>query len=501
MKTSLGPKSDYAPHHPRPDTARVPYVARVFAVEGVVQGVGFRPFVHRMATSLGLRGWVRNDGARVLITVAGEDGQVNAMHQALLHEAPPLARVERVAAFDIAPLLVEVSGFTIAGSTAGELRIGTAARLTADAAICERCEAELMDPGNRRYRHAFISCTDCGPRWSMLEALPYDRVRTSMRCFPLCPDCATEYADPGDRRFHAESVCCPQCGPTLTAFDATGMALGVADVAIAHAVRILREGGVIALHGIGGFHLAANACDRAAVQRLRDRKHRPRKPLAVMVRTVRDADGLVELDDNSRGLLRCAERPVVIAPMQANIGIAANVAPGLRELGVMLPGTAIQHLLLHECGFPLVMTSGNASGEPLSATCDDAWRDLAGIADLLLMHDRPVVAPSDDTVLRREPRGTVMMRRARGWSPARLTLPVAAPTAVLGLGADLKATVALADGDYVWCSPHLGDQSSFAVQQRTAETIRRLIRLSGRTPAVVACDAHPGYAGNAMFAR
>lgn len=500
MSTSISPISSRAVGDATPSETGTT-VARTFIVDGVVQGVGFRPFVHRVANGLGLAGAVWNDGARVLVRVSGDAAAVERLREALVHGAPPLARVESVVSLELDAAEVAGHDFVVAESTAGSTSRGMSARLTADAGLCEQCEAELMDPRNRRYRHAFISCTDCGPRWSMLEALPYDRVRTTMRTFPLCLECAREYEDPTDRRFHAESICCPSCGPTLSAYESTGRCHGDGAQAIAEAVRVLRAGGVVALHGIGGFHLAVLATSDTAVRTLRHRKHRPAKPLAVMVRTVSEAQALVELDAQSRDLLRCAERPVVIAPMRPGVGIAANVAPGLTELGIMLPGTPIQHLLLHDLGEPLVMTSGNASGEPLAASCDDAWRDLTGIADLLLMHDRPVAAPSDDTVLRREPQGTVMLRRARGWSPARVTLPVVTPVPVLGIGADLKATVALAHGQHAWLSPHLGDQSSFAVQQRTAATIRHLVELSGRVPQVIACDAHPGYASVGMLSR
>jgi hydrogenase maturation protein HypF len=486
-------------------------VLRHYVVEGVVQGVGFRPFVHRTATALGLAGSVRNDGARVLIEARGDAVALEAFHRALLVDAPPLARVEQVTCREGGATGAIPHAFTIDDSTAPSVRLGTAARLTADAGICEACESELMDSGNRRYRHLFISCTDCGPRWSMTEALPYDRVRTTMQAFPPCAACEREYRTSDNRRFHAESICCPACGPTLTAYGPTGTGgaydrLGTNGAALAAASSVLRAGGIVALHGIGGFHLAVNAADADAVARLRARKHRPAKPFAVMVRTIEEALALVTLDAESAALLRGPERPVVIAARRTGearggLPLAPGVAPGLAELGVMLPGTAVQHLLLHDTGLPLVMTSGNASGEPLAATPDDAWRDLADIADLLLVHDRPVVAPSDDTVLRREPRGVLVMRRARGWSPARVAMPVSAPVPVLGLGADLKATVALGHGHHCWLSPHLGDQSSLAVQERTAATVARLLALSGVSPDVVACDAHPGYASTAMLER
>ncbi|GAB1342699.1 carbamoyltransferase HypF [Gemmatimonas sp.] len=483
--------------------------SQVIAVYGVVQGVGFRPFVHRVANALGLCGTVRNDGARVCIEATGTSEALEQLAKTLAADAPQLAVVERIVATEVPRSGAESDprrrGFVVAASTSAAVQaataFGTAVPLTADAAICTRCEAELMDARNRRYRHAFISCTDCGPRWSMVEAMPYDRVRTTMRAFPMCPVCAREYANPADRRFHAESICCHACGPQLTAYDAEGAQRGRQADAIALAVSALREGMIVALHGIGGFHLAVDATNERAVARLRERKHRPEKPLAVMVRTVYEAAHLVDVDDVTGQMLQRAERPVVVARRRSSAVLATGVAPGLADVGVMLPGTAVQHLLLHDLGVPLVMTSGNASGEPIAATPSDAWRDLAGIADLLLVHDREVVAPSDDTVVRRDGPGFVFMRRARGWSPSRLTLPRATPVPVLAVGADLKATVALADSQYLWLSPHLGDQSSYAVQERTATTIARLVALSGRIPQVVACDVHPGYASVAMLER
>ena len=500
MTTSIALSSQHNAATPR-TMSTPPFEARLFVVHGVVQGVGFRPFVHRIATQHGITGAVRNDGAKVIIDARGTAAALGALRRALQHELPPLARVEHIAEHEVPACEVAAAGFVIAESTAPDVPLGTAVRLTADAGICEQCEAELLDTSNRRYRHAFISCTDCGPRWSMIEALPYDRVRTSMSRFALCSDCSREYRDPADRRFHAESVCCPSCGPTLTAFAADGSPLGSNDTAIAAAVDVVRRGGIVALHGIGGFHLAVDARNEAAVAALRTRKHRPAKPLAVMVRCLAEAQQLTLLDDASTELLRRPERPVVIARIHPGAAVAPNVAPGLAELGVMLPSTAVQHLLLHDAGVPLVMTSGNASGEPLAATVDDAWRDLAGIADLLLIHDRPVVAPSDDTVLRREPAGHVVMRSARGWSPTRIVMPRTASRPILGIGGDLKATVALAHGGHAWLSPHLGDLTSYAVQERAASTIGRMVALSGCAPTIVACDAHPGYAGTAMVAR
>lgn len=469
-------------------------------VDGVVQGVGFRPFVYRLATELGVGGSVRNDGARVIIEASAPQQALERFRMRLMSEAPPLAHVERVTV-QIAEPLLPPEHFTIGDSSAGADANGTAVRLTPDAGICERCEAELMDRGNRRHRHVFISCTDCGPRWSMLEALPYDRVRTSMQRLPLCAACAGEYDDPADRRYHAESICCPHCGPSLYAVAPHGNVRARGEDAIAAAVGVLRQGGIVALHGIGGFHLAADATSEHAVRLLRQRKHRPFKPLAVMVRTIEEAEALVELSPESASLLRRAERPVVIAPARSGNSLAPSVAPGLVEIGVMLPSTALHHLLLHDTGVPLVMTSGNASGEPLAATPKEGWRDLRHIADLLLMHDRAVVAPSDDTVLRQTESSVVLMRRARGWSPAPHRMPVATPQCVLGMGGDLKATVALAQGDYAWLSPHLGDQSSLGVQERTAAAIERFVALSGCTPEVVACDAHPGYASTALVQR
>lgn len=486
---------------------------RRFEVQGLVQGVGYRPFVHRLATSLGLAGWVRNDGAQVLIEAIGAERQLEALQDALVREAPPLARVDRVVSRVVTHVPartigtheeaaeLEVDGFTIIGSIPAATVPGTAMQLAPDLGLCARCESELMDPTNRRHRHPFISCTDCGPRWSTVESLPYDRERTSMAAFALCPSCAREYDEPRDRRFHAEGIACPRCGPQLTASAADGESVGAGEQALEVAAALLRAGGIVALHGIGGFHLAVVAGNRVAVERLRQRKHRPVKPFAVMVRTPADAHRLVVLDDAGVALLQGPERPVVIAPARGDVAVAPNVAPGLGELGVMLPSTAVQHLLLQAVGEPLVMTSGNASGEPLAATPAEAWRDLAEIADLLLLHDRPVVAPSDDSVLRCEPQGVVVMRRARGWSPSRLSIPVPSPVPVLGLGADLKATVALAHGAHAWLSAHLGDQVSLAVQERTAATIARFVSLSQLTPALIACDAHPGYASTAMLGR
>ncbi|HEX6018209.1 MAG TPA: Sua5/YciO/YrdC/YwlC family protein, partial [Burkholderiaceae bacterium] len=410
---------------------------RAIRVRGTVQGVGFRPFVYRLASELQLGGWVCNDADGVTIEAHGPADTLARFEQRLSSDAPPLARVEALTVRD-----TDATGpgdaaarFCILPSRPG--RVGTS--VPVDTASCDDCLAELFDPGNRRYRHAFINCTQCGPRYTLTRALPYDRAQTSMRGFAQCPQCLREYTEPLDRRFHAEPNACPACGPTLTLVDPRRRAL--AGEPIATALRLLRDGAIIAIKGLGGFHLACDARNGEAVARLRARKHRDEKPFALMVANVESALHWVLAAPDECALLRSPERPIVLLPMRGDARLA-GVAPGLSTLGLMLPGTPIQHLLFHEAaGRPaglawlhephdlvLVMTSANPGGEPLAIGNDEALRRLDGIADALLLHDRDIVARCDDSVLRPVAAGAAQfVRRARGYAPRAVKLPRAGP--------------------------------------------------------------------------
>ncbi len=512
-------------------------------VRGTVQGVGFRPFVWRLASELGLDGWVRNDGEGVEIVVEGPQTAVGAFCARLPREAPAAAHIQAlyIDAIDArsfntplhpspaAPFLTpseipsdcgheNVSDFL--GSNRSEqtsrfriLPSVTAPRrpvLAPDLATCDACLRELFDPGDRRWRYPFIACAHCGPRYSMTTELPYDRARTTMSEFPLCPECAREYGDPGNRRFHAEATACPACGPRLRLIDAQGQELAHVD-AIAATLRALYEGAIVAIKGLGGYHLACLATDKAAVARLRARKERSAKPLAVMAANVASLQPWVELDAASLALLRCPQRPIVLLPKRPGADDAlAGVAPGLAWLGAMLPYTPLHWLLFHEAaGRPagtawleeaqpllLVMTSANPSGEPIVCDNDMALARLRGIADLWLEHDRKIAARCDDSVLRPLPVALgapfLFLRRARGFVPQ--TIPLAHPVStVLALGGYLKNTVCLTLVDEAILSPHVGSLDNPDTCAWLAETARTLVARYGAQPQAVAHDAHPDF--------
>jgi hydrogenase maturation protein HypF len=458
-------------------------------VTGVVQGVGFRPFVHRLAARNGLAGWVRNTAGEVQIEIEGTAEAIADFRQALEREAPPLARIERV---ELEPLLP--AGRTAFEIRASELDPDRRQPVSPDVALCAACEAELFDPGNRRFRYPFITCTDCGPRFTVIEAMPYDRERTSMRVFTQCPECAREYHDPASRRYHSETNSCPRCGPRLWLHEAQ-------TDPIAAAARLLLEGRIVALRGLGGFHLACDATSEGAVGRLRERKHRDAKPLAVMVRTLAEARALVAISPLEEQLLAGRERPIVLARRRAESGLAASIAPGLDTVGIMLAYTPLHHLLLEQVQRPLVMTSGNRSEEPIAITNDDAVRRLAPIADELLLHDREIVARYDDSVLRVVRDEPLFIRRARGFAPLPVDLPVESPVPLVAVGAQLKNTFALVHGRRAWVSQHIGDLEQLETLEHFQSTLRDFQRLYRVHPEVAVRDLHPGYLSTRIAAE
>ncbi len=464
-----------------------PALARRLRVTGVVQGVGFRPFVHRLAVRHALSGWVRNVGGEVQIGVQGSDDAVTEFITALTREAPTLARIERL---DVEPAELELrEGFTIEPSRdPGGLR----QPVSPDVALCGACEAELFDPASRRFRYPFTTCTDCGPRFTIIEAMPYDRARTSMRRFPQCADCEREYHTPTDRRYHSETNSCAACGPRLW-FQAGDATVDGADAALAAAVALLHAGGIVALRGLGGFHLAVDATSDAAVARLRHRKRRDAKPLAVMVRTVAQAEAIAEVTPEAAALLASPVRPVVVLRARAGGGLSRGIAPGIDSVGVMLPSTPLHHLLLDLSHGPLVMTSGNLSEEPIATDNDEARARLASVADGLLCHDREIVSRYDDTVLRPTTQGSIILRRARGLAPLPLRLPIASPTPLVAAGPDLKNTFTLVDGARAYVSQHIGDLDNLETVSHFRETLWRFERLFQIAPAVAVRDLHPGY--------
>ena len=457
--------------------------------EGIVQGVGFRPALHRFALDLGLAGWVMNTSAGVLLELEGPRGLIEEFIRLVREEGPPLARVlvTRVRWLPLAGF----AGFEIRGSEhlPGELTL-----LCPDVATCPDCLRELFDPADRRYRYPFINCTNCGPRYTIVKSLPYDRPATTMAGFPLCPDCAAEYADPADRRYHAQPVACAACGPRLWYKDASGELPGDA---ITLATEALLAGRTIAIRGLGGFHLACRADDDDALLRLRRAKGRSFfKPLAVMVPTLDDARRICEVDDSAAELLASSLAPIILLPLRdsaEDTAVSRYAAPRLGNLGVMLPYTPIHHLLLREVGVPLVMTSGNLSDEPIITDNDAALDRLAGIADGFLLHDRPIHSRCDDSVLfSHPPVGQTVYRHSRGFTPFPIALPEGGP-AVLALGGDIKTTFAASRDSFIFVSPHLGDAAHPATYAFLREAWEHYRSLFGLAPEVIASDSHPGY--------
>ena len=448
-------------------------------VEGTVQGVGFRPYVYRLARELELAGWVLNDERGVLVEIEGDPRAVARFVERLPVEAPPLARVEQLLAEEVEP--TGSSAFAIAPSPSGRT---PDAPVAADSATCDECLAEVFDPADRRYRYPFTNCTNCGPRFTIVRGVPYDRPLTTMAGFEMCERCRAEYEDPLDRRFHAQPNACPECGPSLRLGPVRG------DEALLEACRLLDAGAIVAIKGLGGFHLACRADDEAAVFALRSRKHREDRPFALMTT---EALRLVELTDADELVLRGRERPIVIAPRLAGARVAASVAPRSPDLGVMLPYTPLHHLLLDGVGGDLVMTSGNVSDEPIAFEDEDALERLAPIADAFLLHDRPIETRVDDSVVRTAGERRLMVRRSRGFVPDSIPLPVPAPRPLLACGAELKSTYCVARGRRAWVSHHIGDLKNYETLRSFAEGIEHFERLFAVSPEVVAHDLHPDY--------
>lgn len=452
-------------------------------VSGIVQGVGFRPFVYRLARRLVLNGDVRNAGDRVVIRIAGPASARDAFAAALGNEAPVLARVEQVTR---RPALVSEGAFRIVESGAGTVSVG----VVPDVATCPACRAEIADPKARRFRYAFTNCTDCGPRFSIVTGLPYDRPATTMAGFPLCPACRAEYDDPADRRFHAQPIACPDCGPKLwlEGDDATG-----ADP-IERAAALLRAGQILAIKGIGGFHIACDATNADAVALLRARKHRPTKPLAVMA-DLATAHALCVISSEEAAALLHPSAPILLLPLKSDAPLVPGIAPGQRHLGVMLPYTPLHHLLVAAVGRPLVMTSGNRSSEPQIFRDDEARDRLAGIVGAFLMHDRPIARRLDDSVARHVAGRLRIMRRGRGLAPMPLTLPAdfADAPPVLALGGELKSALCLTHGAKALLSHHLGDLDEPATGDAFETELADYTALFAHQPAVVAVDLHPDY--------
>jgi hydrogenase maturation protein HypF len=462
---------------------------RSITVSGIVQGVGFRPFVHELATRLGLRGFVRNRAGEVLVELEGSTPVLDRFLDELTTRPPPLARIDGVAWVPVPPrgdrhFRIEPSE----GDRAGPVFIPP------DIATCDDCLRELFDPGDRRYRYPFLNCTNCGPRLTIIRGVPYDRESTTMAGFAMCAACRAEYEDPGDRRYHAQPIACPRCGPRLGLLDGRGQAIRGRDP-LAFAVDALRDGTILALKSLGGYHLACDALSGPAVAELRRRKHRDRKPLAVMVRDLGGALDLCEADAAEQALLTSRRRPIVLLRRRPGGRLADEVAPGNPSLGVMLPYTPLHHLLMRDSGgSPLVMTSGNRSDEPIAYEDDDARSRLSGIADAFLTNDRPIPLRCDDSVTRVVAGVEMPIRRSRGDAPQPLALPVPCRRPTLALGGQMKVTFALGRDRHAFLSHHLGDLDHFPAYRAFVEAVGHYERLFAIRPGRVVHDLHPDYA-------
>lgn len=470
-----------------------PLEGRRIHITGIVQGVGFRPFVYGLAHRYALHGWVRNTSAGVDIEVDGSPQALDAFAAALRDELPPLARIDRLDITARSP-----NGFTGFEIHASQAQEGAFQPISPDMTVCADCLRELATPTDRRYRYPFINCTNCGPRFTIIRDIPYDRPLTTMADFPLCADCAAEYHDPLDRRFHAQPVACPVCGPQVWLEPAEGGRIE-GEAALQATREHLRNGRIVAIKGLGGFHLACDAADRASVDRLRQRKLRVDKPFAVMMPDLATVLRHCEVTDDEAALLTSGARPIVLLSRRPDSPLPAGLAPGQNQLGVMLPYTPLHALLLEpEPGFPeaLVMTSGNLSEEPIAYTNEQAHERLAGLADALLLHDRPIHTRCDDSVMRvvATPGGPQLMpiRRSRGYAPFPVRLPESAPP-LLATGAELKNTFCVTRDDYAFLSHHIGDLENYETLVAFESGVAHLERLFRIQPQAIACDLHPDY--------
>jgi hydrogenase maturation protein HypF len=458
-------------------------------MQGTVQGVGFRPWVYRVAQEAAVTGRVRNDSAGVTIEAFGSAGQLDAFVERLAHDAarPAAAVVERMQAEPIA--FERTAGFTIVPSAAtGDAHVS----IPPDLATCPECLAEMHDPADRRFGYAFTNCTNCGPRFTIVRTAPYDRPATSMAAFTMCPACQREYGSVENRRFHAQPNACPACGPRLDLRGADGSLLDTAGV-VDEAARALRQGLIVAIKGIGGFQLACDATSEEAVRRLRDRKHRDEKPFAIMVRTLADAEALADLEPAERRLLESSERPIVLVRRAADGGLAPSIAPKNPLVGILLANSPLHDLLLAAAGVALVMTSGNLSEEPIVTGNDEALVRLRGVADLFVLHDRDIVTRADDSVARVIGGRPVVLRRARGYVPRPIEIGVPFDAAVLACGAQLKNTFCYGRGREAVLGPHIGDLDSASVYRDFESSIARLGQFLNVTPEIIAHDLHPDY--------
>ncbi|MCS6926017.1 MAG: carbamoyltransferase HypF [Candidatus Binatia bacterium] len=454
-------------------------------VEGIVQGVGFRPFVYALASTYHLGGFVLNNSAGVLIEVEGDQQALTCFLRKLREQPPPHATIQRVICDPLPPR--GDGRFAIAASQEGEERDMS---IAPDLAVCDACLRELFDPTDRRYRYPFISCTNCGPRFTILRMVPYDRGHTTMAAFPMCWHCEQEYHDPTNRRFHAQTNACARCGPAVRLVKPDGSEVPVRDP-VSAAAQLVRAGAILALKGLGGYHLTCNALDEDAILTLRRRKKREEKPFALMAAAIHVIEQFCHLNDQERALLQSPQRPIVLLRKKDHPTVAPSVAPGQNCLGWMLPSTPLHCLLLADTGLPLVMTSGNVSAEPIVYRDEDALQRLGGIADYLLVHDRSIQVRCDDSVVRQCGERELILRRARGYAPRPVLLSRPFRRHTLACGAHLKNTVCLGRDRQAFLSHHIGDLDSYDTLNAFVDTIEQYKALLGIQPSVVAYDLHP----------
>ena len=455
-------------------------------IRGAVQGVGFRPFIYRLAEELKLRGWVLNNTQGVFIEAEATPEVLQQFLLRIEREKPAISFIQSFEHSFVDP--VPYDKFEIRESTDG----AKTALILPDIATCGECQREIFDPGNRRYRYPFTNCTNCGPRFTIIEALPYDRPRTSMRIFEMCPECSAEYHDPRDRRFHAQPNACPKCGPHLELWDASGAVESRGDEALYQTAAAIRSGLIAAVKGLGGFHLMVDASNEAAVVRLRQRKRREEKPFALMFPSLQEIVEHAVVDPMEERLLRSPEAPIVLLRRGTRDDLAASIAPGNPNLGVMLPYTPLHHLLMRELGMPVVATSGNVSDEPICIHEQEAILRLQGIADLFLVHDRPIVRHVDDSVVRVMAGRELVLRRARGFAPLPVLVDNAAPD-VIAVGAHQKNAVAASVGKQVFISQHIGDLETVPAYGAFEQVIADFTELYELQTKTIACDLHPEY--------
>jgi len=460
--------------------------AKQINVRGVVQGVGFRPFVYLLARQHGLSGYVFNTPGDVTIVLEGRNSEIERFLRDLRAKAPPQSHIESV----------EISERSIQGYQSFEIRESRVREddyqlISPDLATCQACRDEIFDPSDRRYRYPFINCTNCGPRFTIIRDIPYDRPRTTMYKFKMCPSCQREYDDPLDRRFHAQPNACPVCGPRLELLNPAGERINADDV-IAYASRLLREGKILAIKGLGGFLLCCDATNDGVVNLLRQRKRRPSKPFAIMVKNLEEVRKYCEVAEIEKLVLSSTASPIVLLRNRNNHGLSSQIAPGLKQTGVMLPYTPLHHLLLNETDLPLVMTSGNYSEEPIASSNQEALYKLKNIADYFLVHDREIYSRYDDSVVMVEQNAPLIIRRARGYAPYPISLPFEAKQ-IMGCGAELKNTFCLTRDKYAFISQHIGDMENEETLEHFEQTVKIYCRLFRIKPELIACDMHPDY--------